>query len=96
MKLQGDTVAVIHKDGYKSDVLVIPEAARAETRATPVRALVIEIGNKFRFKDDVGIGHTIIVPQHLGTRLPSKYNTQSKTLIIYDGEDVLAIEEHSS
>lgn len=91
-KLLGDTILVEHISvPTTSNLIEIPETAQHSIHTTNVQAKVIGVGTKCRH--DLIHGDVVLVPYHLGTRLDIiKYPRASgNSLIIYDGEDVLAI-----
>ena len=85
-RLLKDVIGVKHiSKPITSSILHVPETVSQNSIAN-VEAVVVLIGEKFRFKDDVKIGSIVLVPNHFGTRMEND-------LIIYDGEDILAIVE---
>lgn len=101
IQMKGDTVLVRHlSKSIKSSTIIIPDTVR--TRPELVEAEVIAFGNvpmqrrknpkhkdkKYFVCDDLKVGDTVLVPEHLGTR--GAFPTYP-SFIIYDGEDVTAI-----
>ena len=91
MRALGDILIVeyIEKPMTHSGLIELPESAQEHVHCVPVKARIASVGSKFRFRNDILPGDTVIVPFHLGTRLPKEHSSD-KQLIVYDGEDVLA------
>jgi len=73
----------------KSSIIYIPETAKSDQREL-MRVLILEVGTKFRYKDEVGIGHTVWVPKNFGNKL-DKFDEHN--IRMFDGEDVYAVEQ---
>lgn len=87
MILLKDVIAVKPlEQPLSSTVLEIPQTAD-QAHIVPIKAMVVNIGSKFRHKREVSIGDTVLVPNHLGTR----HVINGERVIFYDGEDILAI-----
>ena len=97
MRALGDVLIVEHieKPMQHNGLIQLPESVQEHVHCIPVRAKIISIGSKFRHRSDILPGDIVVVPFHLGTRLPREdVSKSSPQYIVYDGEDVLAkIEE---
>jgi co-chaperonin GroES (HSP10) len=65
--------------------LFLPETAQPQS--TGIQARIMEMGSKFRFKNEVSIGDIIIVPKYFGNAL----DKDNEKIRMFDGEDVQAI-----
>lgn len=89
-----DQILVQHLDSKPvSASIYIPETASSQ-RVGLVEARVVQVGNEFKYKDDVKVGDKVLVPVHFGTRMLCLQDELIDPLyIMYDGEDVMAIVE---
>lgn len=87
MRFIGDVLVVEHiGKNIESKIIHIPDDVRNELK--PIKAIVVGIGEKFKYKDDVWTGDIVLVPEHLGSRNRIPDNPKA---IVYDGDDVLAV-----
>lgn len=89
MRALNDTVIVEHLDDIpESSILEIPSSVNKPATRT-VSAKVIDVAPKSSWFSEIAKGDTVLVPHHLGTRLPVE-QSNGKQWIVYDDEDILA------
>jgi len=82
-----DVVVVRFVDqGYKGNLIVLPSGIKHYEQI--VEAEVVDMGSKYRYKEDTKKGDRIYVNSYLGTR---RSFDDIGDVCVFDGEDILAL-----